>query len=215
MTISIEDYENIKTDLEQSYHTLRNYPVTFPPHKPSPMEKRLAIFETSPNLTGAVTFVSQEQNLIQSALPEQCVNHFKEFQFPPDDLWNGPTTHPCTTPPYPVKSMITINKCDQKVPRFDFLRTSITFDLTGLMLCIETSSGSCSDIQIILNDARIDVVALLEEVHRTDLLDMTGSYCAYIVRHYNRTFHLPHSIEHKQASIKQEGNVMCVFIPWK
>uniref|UniRef100_A0A8D9E264 SHSP domain-containing protein n=1 Tax=Cacopsylla melanoneura TaxID=428564 RepID=A0A8D9E264_9HEMI len=222
--------ENVKKCLEQSYLAMKNYPGIFSVCRPSGMEKRIAVFETSPNINGAVEFVTQEQNLIQSSLPEQCVEHFKPFEFPPDDDLLNPfgtsytSVHrcgvydPCGTPySQPVHRMIHIKQQDQtKVVRFDFVQTSLVFDLDGLTLVIETIPCSCNDVQIILNDTKINVLALQEETHAEESISsVNGSYACYILRHFNRTFHLPHEIDHEQASIKQENNGMRVYIPWK
>lgn len=211
------DYVNIKEGLAQSYRAMLNHPGRFPLRKPSAMEKRTEIFETSPNLSGAIQFVMQEQNDIQSSLPQQWVNHFKPFPFPINHQWIGVNNDPCGMfRPQSVKGMVQINKhIGSKAAYFDFLRTSCTFDQPGLTLYVETECGSCRDVQIIMNDNRIDVLALREEMHDRNVTDVNGAYSCFVLRRYSRTIHLPHPIEHKEACLKQDSNVVCAFIPWK
>lgn len=214
MTMAVTEFGTMKKDLEQSYQIMKSHPVSFPQCKPSTMEKRVEMFERSPNLMGATSFVSQEQNHIQSYLPEQCINHFKPFEFPPSEMFGANADF--SAPLDPIKGMIHINKEDQsKVVKFDFIQTWCTFDLSGLSLFIETGCRSVNDVQIVLNDAKIDVLALQEEMHERETAGVNGSFECYLLRHYSRTFHLPHQIAQKQATIRQENNVMCVYIPWK
>lgn len=210
MTMGSTDYENMKAELEQSYRAMVNHRATFPSQKPSSLEKRLEIIETSPNISGAIKCVLQEQNNIESSLPPEWHNHFKPFLFPRDQQWIQGNTGYGPPRQQPVKGMVHINNHTRKKNvYFNFLRASCTFDEPGLILYVETEQGSCRDLQIIFNDNGIDILALREEMHQDEACS------CYVLRRYSKTIHLPHAIEHEKASFEQEGNTMCVFIPWK
>lgn len=225
--VDITEQENLKADLEHSFRTMNNCRATFPPQKPSDMESRAGVFQICPTVQGAEQFTAREQSRMQSCLPQLWLSHFQPFPFPPEEQWRDvPSEENDLSAASAVKGMITVdtNTGTKAAARFDYLHTSLTLDVAGLIIYVETTCGACSDVQIIIDDTRVHVLALREETKTadvngpcdyTEVTDMGEAYSCYVLRHYCRTFHLPHPIEQEGASIQQENNVMRIFIPWK